>query len=244
MDAIQRLVKRYPGYAGLAAGSALAAFKYGSRAASAVRSDPPFSTPWSQRRSFAPASTMPKRPMTRRPYRARRAMSKFYNRGHFKVNPWKSFVRCSNLSNVTIAASGSFIGLVQNVALQNVRTDDLLPSFRFYRIKKVVFKLWPRFDPGNSGLANNLQAHAIAACDAEGTTTPTNAQTVGAYPNYSSKILTASDVFKYTFYPKVTNTVDVGGTATAAGSYVVNPWLNMTATGITIPHKQLVLAIS
>lgn len=155
---------------------------------------------------------------------------------------YRSFVRTTGLSNIPISAS-NFSSTVQNVTLSMVNTGDLTSLYRLYRIKKVVVRLSPRVDPANSGLVNNFSTYVHAACDPEGTSAPGSMQIISSYDNSFGKWINAGEDFNYTFYPKVVNTVDVSGVATAAGSYQTNPWLQLNATGITVPHRQLVLAV-
>lgn len=129
------------------------------------------------------------------------------------------------------------------MALSTVQTSDLTPVYRLYRIRKVVLHLVPRVDNANSGLANNFQGMVAAACDPESTAVPAAITAITAYDNSYQKHIVSGDRFKYTFYPKVTNSVDIGGTATAAGSYAMNPWLRLDATGITVPHLSLKLGV-
>ncbi len=104
--------------------------------------------------------------------------------------------------------------------------------------------LVPRVDPANSGVVNNYQALVAAACDPENTTTPTSIIGITAYDNSYQKFLNAADKFTYTFYPKVTNSIDISGVATAAGSYAMNPWIRLDSTGVTVPHLSLKLGFN
>lgn len=155
---------------------------------------------------------------------------------------YRRVVRSTALNTITISA-GTFNSLISNFSLNACQTSDLLNAYRLYRIRKVVLHLVPRIDPSNSSLANNFTSVAAAANDPEGTTAPGNLSAVTAYDNGYMKWLKSSQEFRYTFYPKVVNSVDVSGVATAAGSYGMNPWLQLNATGITVPHRQLVLAV-
>lgn len=156
---------------------------------------------------------------------------------------YRRVVRSSSaLTTLTISA-GTFNSVVANIALNGCQTSDLTSAYRLFRIRKVVLHLVPRVDSANSALANNFNCVVAAANDPEGTTVPGSLAAVTAYDNGYMKWLRSSQEFRYTFYPKVVNTVDVSGTATAAGSYAMNPWLQLNATGIAVPHRQLVLVV-
>lgn len=154
----------------------------------------------------------------------------------------RHIVRSSGLSTMTATAS-NFTNLLANIQLNQVQTSDLQASWRLYRIKKAVVHLVPRVDTANSGLVNNW-SFLVAACnDPEGSATPpANITTVTAYDNSYQKQIVSGDRFTYTFYPKAVNTIDIAGTATPAGSYSVNPWIQLNSVGITVPHRQLLLA--
>lgn len=156
---------------------------------------------------------------------------------------YRRIVRSSSaLTTITITA-GTFNSVVNNIALNGCQTSDLTAAYRLYRIRKVVLHLVPRFDNANGFVSSNFQCVVAAANDPEGTTAPAQLSAVTAYDNGYQKWLRSGTEFRYTFYPKVVNSVDVSGTATAAGSYAMNPWLQLNATGITVPHRQLVLAV-
>lgn len=152
-----------------------------------------------------------------------------------------SLVRSSALGNIAISASTTSFSAI-NIKLSDVFTTDLLAASRLYRLKKVVYHIVPRIDPGNSILANNFQTFIAAACDCEDTSTPTSAIQVTSYRNSFQKFVTAADRFTYTFYPKAVNAVGNAGAASYTGSYAVNPWILMNAAGIDVPHQCLKLA--
>lgn len=157
---------------------------------------------------------------------------------------YKSFVRMSGPTTVTAAAlPAAFVK--SNVTLNMVQTSDLTAVYRLYRIKKVVLHACPQIDSGQpiQPSTNTQNVMASFACDPEGysgaASSLTN-QIVTAYDNSYSKIIASGGKYRYTFYPKVVNTVDNAGVATAVGSYATNPWLQLNASGITIPHQQLI----
>lgn len=169
----------------------------------------------------------------RRPMRRSRPMPVDYRR----------IVRSSTTLTSLAITAGTFNSVVSNIALNGCQTSDLTAAYRLYRIRKIVLHLVPRYDNGNSSLATNVQCVVAAANDPEGTTAPGSLSAVTAYDNGYQKWLKSGTGFTYTFYPKVVNSVDISGTATAAGSYAMNPWLQLNSTGITVPHRQLVLAV-
>lgn len=232
------LVKRnLPGLVGAGLGSIAGAFVAGRKAYRQIQSD-------SRRSRFVtwrePNMSVPRAPVLRVgrrrfPYRRRYVR---HNKG-MVPNNIRRIVRSSALSSQTIAA-GTSTQNSTSITLNQVQTSDLTGIYRLFRLRKAVVHIVPRVDPANSGLANNYQCIIAAACDPETTAAPANFQAVTAYDNSYQKFVTSGDRFKYTFYPKVTNTVDNGG-ATAAGSYAMNPWLRLDATGIQIPHLALKL---
>lgn len=157
--------------------------------------------------------------------------------------PWKRLVRTSivNSLNLTAASSASGAFLLQ---LSDVQTSDLTAAFKLFRLRKVVMHVLPRVDAANSGVSSNFQALFAVACDPESSSTPANLTEVTAYDNSYQKFLTSGDRLKYTFYPKAVNVVGNGGAAAYAGSYGMNPWLQLNATGIAIPHNALKWAVN
>lgn len=221
--------KLLPGAVAGAVSSIVANYRAGHRAYRATRTEPPFAT--------SMARPVVKRAGARRPtYRRRR-----YGRKPMSL-AGRRIVRSSGLSTITIAAGTSSYANV-NSTLNAVQTSDLTSTFRLFRIRKVVLHLVPRIDPANSGLANNFQSFVATACDPESAAAPTSHLQITAYDNSYGKFITAGDKYNYTYYPKVTNTVDNGG-ATAAGSYGLNPWLRLDATGILVPHLALKLGVA
>lgn len=149
----------------------------------------------------------------------------------------RRLVRWSGAGTATIAAAGSTIGVASTIALSGVQTSDLVSNYKFYRIRKVVLHVVPNVALGNSGVTGNGPALLIGYCDPETTTVPTSSQQASAYDNAYMKQIVDGEKFRYTFYPKPVNTMDVAGVATAVGGYGATPWIALTASGITVPHR-------
>jgi len=215
----------------LAAGALGSAISSGLRSRSSGGADRSVAMPSMKRR-------LPSRPRygSRRKY-----LRRYVPRSPF--SPWRRIVRTGATFDSSIAAA-TFTGAVSNFALSDVQTSDLTSAYRLFRIRKVVAYFVARIDAANSGVANNYCIRVTAACDPEGTTAPASSTAVSAYDNSRDAWLSSGTVFKYTFYPKVVNSVDNAGVATAAGSYDLNPWLQLNGTGIAIPHRQLVWGIA
>ena len=81
------------------------------------------------------------------------------------------------------------------------------------------------------------------AAGSSGSHAPANLPAVTAYDNSYQKWITSGDRFTYSFYPKVVNAVGNAGATAYAGSYGMNPWLQLNATGLAIPHQALKLSI-
>lgn len=228
--------KNLPALLGAGVGAIAGSLAAGRRAYKQVQLDNRVKFPtWTERKM---PGAMKRRFNIRRrsAYRRRRPFTK---RG--MSSPDKRIVRSSGILTLTQTASLSAVSS-QNVTLSQISTTDLTGIYSLYRIRKVVCHLTPRVDSANSGLANNFVAMVATACDSESTAAPSDVGTVTAYDNSYSKFIKAGTEYRYTFYPKVTNSVDVSGTATAAGSYGMNPWLRLDATGITVPHLSLKIA--
>lgn len=181
---------------------------------------------------------MPFKPMrrsTRRPTYRRRPFNR--RRGMTTVSQ-KRLVRTSAVKSFSVTAGQTVFGGFSAI-LNDVQLSDIQTMWRLYRLRKVVMTLTPRIDPANSGVTNNYQFYVAACCDPENTTAPLNIQAITAYDNSYSKFINSGNKFQYTFYPKVTNTVDSAGTALAAGSYSVNPWLRLDVPGSAVPHLHL-----
>lgn len=129
------------------------------------------------------------------------------------------------------------------IDLAKVQTADLIAKYKLYRIKYVDLILTNRVDPANSGVSNNSAPLIVAACDPASSGVVTSMTQLGAYDNHKASFVPSGRTFTYRFYPKVTNTVNLSGVATAAGSYNSNPWLRCDATGVTIPHLSCVMAV-
>lgn len=185
--------------------------------------------------------------MPRTTYRPRYASRKRYSRRprmirRMRPDAIKTLVRTTPLATYNTLATG-LLGVSPSFTLGQVFTNDIVAAYRLFRLVKIKLHLVPRVDPGNSGLVNNCQAFIAAACDPEGSTAPTSISQVTSYDNSYQKLVTASDRFTYTFYPKVVNVVDNAGTSSAASSYSTNPWLLLSTAGLVIPHRQLLLYI-
>lgn len=231
------LVKRsLPPLIAYGAGRLHSAWRAGQRAASAISADSSVPVTWQgERPRMAYSKKAPRRFNMRRRYRRR--FTKKANFGYRRI------VRSSAINAVSIAGSGTTLAGIYDIALQNVQTSDLVATYTQYRIRKVVLHMTPRVDPANSGVSNNHQCVMAACMDPEGPAAISTVQGITAYDNSYQKWVNAGEQFTYTFYPKVVNTVDINGTATAAGSYGMNPWLQLTATGITVPHKRLLYLV-
>lgn len=235
--------KNLPSLIGAGVGAVAGSFAAGRRAYKEIQKDNQQSRllTWSSRSKMPIPSVRRvggmRRRVVRRPYRRIR-----YSKGMAPLST-KRLVRSTAINSLTQSASTSAY-FSANISLNQVQTSDLTAIYRLFRIRKVVVHVIPRVDTANSGVASNFQAFFAAACDPESTATPTSHQQITAYDNSHQKWVTSGDRFTYTFYPKVTNTVDVSGTATAVGSYAINPFLRLDATGITVPHLSMKLGMS
>lgn len=207
------------------------AHKLSNRSAAAVKSDPPFPT-------HIMAKSYRSRPRTVRRMSKRRAVVP-RNVGSMFT---RSMRRCNANALITTLSGVSVGGYILSPQLSFVPNSDLLASYRLYRIRKCVFTCIPRVDTSNSGVANNFQAQITAACNPEGpVAAPTSITDMTIYDNWHSKHVVSGDRFVYTYYPKVTNTVQGPSATVASGSYSGNPWLKLDTTGITVPHQQLLV---
>lgn len=234
------VVKRnLPGLLGAGVGAIAGAVSAGQKAYREQQRDArvKFDT-WSERpRRSATMPGMKRRLPTRRSY-SRRS----YRRYGSRSRGVQRMVRFTDIGTQSIAA-GTTVFSSTPILLSNCKTSDIIATYRYYRIRKCVLHLVPRIDPANSGLANNFQAFVAAACDPEDTAAPTAITDVTAYDNSFQKWVTSGDRFTYTFYPKVINTVDNNGVATAAGGYGLNPWLACSAAGVSIRHQSLKIGV-
>lgn len=141
--------------------------------------------------------------------------------------------------------TGTLVAGVYNIvvdpSISAVNTGDLTAMFDHYRVRKVIVHVTPQIDPANSGVANNSTYTIAAACTTEAVAAPTSLQIVTSYNNAYIKTVAAGGTFQYTFVPSVVNTIDASGVATAAGTYSRNPWIQCDSSGITIPHRRLLL---
>lgn len=224
--------KNLPALLGAGVGAIASTYAAGRRAYRAIDRD----TRAQRLPTFSYKPSMPQRVAVRRPRMARPYKTRRYARSKgMNTLDHRRIVRSTALSTLSVTAASSAMNS-NNILLNTVQTSDLTPVFRLYRIRKVVMHLVPRVDAANSGLVNNFNVQVAACCDPESTTAPTNTQAITAYDNSYSKWVTSGDKFRYTFYPKVTNTVDISSAATPAGSYAINPWLRLDSVGITVPH--------
>lgn len=235
------LVKRSAGpLLGYAAGRFIEAYRGGQRAARAIDRDSSRPVTWQG------SKTTYKMPYMRRPVSRRiaRRYRRRYTRPSRPLTSYQTLVRTTGYNSLTINTGQFNAWMVSSVKLNNVRYDDLIAAYDLYRIKKVEVVCVSTFDPGNSGVVNNDHLQVIAACDPNNPSLPNLMTTIGAYDNSRSTWLIAGRKWVYTFYPKVTNTVYDGTVATNAGSYGVNPWLQLSPTGVGIPHYSLVMGLA
>lgn len=238
------LVKRnLPTLLGAGAGAVIGAWKAGRKAAARIQEDSQRSRfpTWSVKQRSRNMPRYSAMRIGRRRYPMRRRGTAGRRKG--MSQEFRRIVRSTGISNEAVAAATLKFD-TYSPTLNQVQTSDLTAIYRLYRLKKVVMHLVPRVDPGNSGVSSNFTAYVGTCCDPESTTAPTALTQISAYDNSYQKWLVSGDRYSYTFYPKVTNSIDISGTATAAGSYSTNPWLRLDSVGITVPHLCLKLGIS
>lgn len=126
-----------------------------------------------------------------------------------------------------------------DVQLNQVLTADLTSTFQVYRIKKVLVQFIPSQDPDFTGQS----FHFYSANDTQGAVTAPAILGTSAYANYRYQTVVGGEKYNYMFYPKVTDTVDVNGTATGVGNFGPNPWLSLTTGGVAVPHHRLIYNI-
>lgn len=198
---------------------------------------------WKMKRS-APAFARPsgkRRTMYKRRYTAR-VNPKVRGTGYYRTLMRSTAPLTTSLGAAVIGAYAS-----NNVRLDQIKTSDLLAAYRLFRIRKVVLHLVPRTDPSNQWIganANNFLTEVAAACDPEAVAVPSSLTDVTAYANSYQKWLKVGDEFRYTFYPKVVGAVGSSGATSLVGSYGMNPWLYLDATGVSTPHQSLKLAFN
>lgn len=182
----------------------------------------------------------------RRSFKPTRSRRRYARKRTVPRSPYyRRVVRSSGMFPISLLATQSQFITKVNIGINGCETSDLQQVYSLYRLVKVVMRLVPRVDPANSGLSNNWQAVVAAASDPEDQATPTSITGVTAYDNSRQAFVNSGQVFKYTFYPKAANSVDINGTATAIGSYGrMNPWLRLNATGITVPHYNLIIGVT
>lgn len=236
------------GLLGAAIATGITAFRAGTSAYRAAVSDPKFPTDWRERsvpvsgrssatvvRPYSSEMLGAKRRWSRKPLYAVRPR-RYGVPGKVRGSGWaKRLVRTGNPFALATAASQTVFGsLNMNLAC---KTSDLTGIYRYFRLRKVVLHMVPRVDPANSGLANNFQCMVATCCDPEDDSNPASITDITAYDNSYQKLLHSSDSFKYTFYPKVKNSVSNGGTTVVnAGGYGTNPWLTLDSAGTSVPH--------
>lgn len=221
------------GLLGLGATALSTAIKLGRRSYAQASRDPPFANSV----TMAPS----KRPASRPNYRRKRS----YVRTTVPrpIRSWRS-MRRANASAQVMTGTAISNGYRLSPQLAFIPNSDLLGAYRQYRIRKVVFRMTPRVDPASAGLVNNFQFQVSAANFVEGgAAIPTSVNDIMIYDNYYTKYVNSGEDFVYTFYPKVTNSVQGPTVPIASGSYATNPWLKMDATGITVPHEQLLVYV-
>lgn len=160
-----------------------------------------------------------------------------------------SYVRRATASVVTLVSGN--VKVATDTTLNSIFLSDLVQAYDMYRIRKVVFEVVPYYDPAtggpgaNAGNQHGSNYFITFACDSTGgftTASWSNEQDLAQFENYKYKSIVAGEKAFYTFYPKVTNTVDNSGTAVPAGNYTVNPWLNMSR--VDVPHHRLLYQIT
>lgn len=220
------------GLLGLGATALSTAFKLGRRAYQQSINDPPFPTTTMPVKMSRPLKVAGRRRNYPRTF-GRRRNTPLYRQYR------RSATATTFLSTTTISG-----GYILSPTLGGVPTADISSAYRMFRIRKCVFTMYPRVDPANSGLVNNFQYTAYMANNPEGpVAAPTSINDMSIYDNCASKPLVSGQVFTYTFYPKVTNSVQGASTAVSAGSYATNPWLKFDAAGLAVPHQQLLVFV-
>lgn len=176
----------------------------------------------------------------RRTYNKRR-----YSRRMYKPNPSRplflSLHRTSTPGSFFIGAGADKATGFIITRLQDVYTADIVPMFDVYRIRKVVFEVTNLADPANSAVNSNFIPDVYLGCEPTGQdAAATNPYDICKYANYRFKSLPSGDKFIYTFYPKPLNSIGAtSGVATQASYGMANPWINLTSSGIAIPHYNL-----
>lgn len=219
------------GLGAIAAGALYNAFVGGNRAAKAISADRGLPMAYVSRRR-APARVRSRRPA--RPFNMTRRKVSFYRR----------MVRSTAITQAFQIPVGGSVGAIVDLTMGQLYTTDLVAMYRQFRLRKVVVAINPRVSPSNSGIANNYASAVIAACDPDGSAAPpATFGEVTKYNGWRSKILTGNDDKLYiTIYPKALNVINgAAGAAVNVGGYATNPWISLDATGLAVPHKQLVM---
>lgn len=201
----------------------------------------PFNSPMARERSYATRRPTGYKRKFKTTFKSRAPYGKARGDGNFK-----RLVRTSaQFGTIGPIAAGTSVFNVASPVLSAVQTSDLTAIYRYYRIKKIVVYVVPRTDPSSTGIPSNFNCMMAMCCDPEDTAVPANMQSVTAYDNSYQKFLTSNaQPFKYTFYPKVVNAVGNAGATAYVGGYGTNPWLQLNAAGIAIPHNCLKWAIT
>lgn len=221
------------GLGAIAAGAAYDAFVGGNRAHSAIAAD----------RGLPMASTFRSSRRVPSRFKARRTRRSF-NIPRRRFSSYRSLVRSTTSVPALAVPVGGFAATTYDCNLSNVYTTDLIAMYRQFRIRKVVAVITPRVSPANSGIANNFATGLIAGCNPDGqAAAPATFNEVCQFPWRSKHVTGADDKLIFTFYPKALNVINgAAGAAVSAGGYASNPWITLNATGIAVPHKQLLIA--
>lgn len=135
-------------------------------------------------------------------------------------------VRSTNVATLGVLVGGTLTGNL-SPTLATVDNADIKAMFRRYRIVKATVTFTPRYDPG-VGTTTPSGSFTIACCnDPDGpAVAPASIKDISSYTNSKVSSVLSGQEFKYTYYPRVTNTVWDGtssvaaGSATASGSWI------------------------
>lgn len=191
-------------------------------------------------------------PMSRAPMVARRVagVRRSYRRRYspkvIRRNLIKEYVPMRRTSaSATNSLTAGVLSAYLDITLNQVYTTDIISTFDVYRIRKVVVEITPQVDLGNNGVVNNSTLHFTCANDTNGdVTSVVSAQYASSFGNYKYGSALSGGKYLYTFYPKVSNTIDVNGTASGLGNYATNPWIKLDPNGIQVPHHRLLTYIA
>lgn len=218
------------------------------------RSVPPLN-PSSSRLSSRPSSNMVYPKYRRTNKSRRRPMMRPKWRPPARVGPARGltivpFRRTS--APIVVSTASGVGGFRSNVTLSQVFLTDILPVFDVYRMKRVTIEVIPRWDTGanyvstsGGAIGPNDTIWAVAACDPanESIAAPT-LDVVSKFGNYKCQPIVSGGNFKYSFYPKVSNSVQGASASVNSGSYgKFNPWLKMDADGVLVPHSNIIFGL-